>query len=314
MEYKYEGNSLKSGIYKITNKLNGRIYIGSAKRFKERWSQHTQSLKRGKHSNKFLQADFNKSGEGAFVFEVIEVTEGKCKEERLLIEEGYLKQYYDKGNKCYNLTKIAHGGFEKAKDELAAKKRRSDALKKRHADPIYKAKQSERMKELWQQPEYRENQVGHMQSQERLEKFYKGCRSPEAMKKMAASKAKYWGKVLSPSGEVYDVTNMSEFCRTHRLCKQSMIPLFQGKVQQANGWRLYSYELVGVAFVRTYSHEKPYCFISPEGILVEGTNLHKLCRLYGLNQGNMYAVLNGKARVCKGWRLPDVVENNKPDE
>ena len=28
MEYKYEGHSLKSGIYKITNKLNGKYYIG----------------------------------------------------------------------------------------------------------------------------------------------------------------------------------------------------------------------------------------------------------------------------------------------
>ena len=36
MEYKYEGHSLKSGIYKITNKLNDRVYIGSAKEFKNR--------------------------------------------------------------------------------------------------------------------------------------------------------------------------------------------------------------------------------------------------------------------------------------
>lgn len=103
MEYKYEGHSLKSGIYKIINKINGRIYIGSAKRFKTRWSQHTSSLRGQKHQNKFLQADFNKCGEEAFVFEVIEVTENKTKEERLMIEEGYIKQYYDKGNNCYNL-------------------------------------------------------------------------------------------------------------------------------------------------------------------------------------------------------------------
>jgi len=103
MEYKYEGHSLKSGIYKITNKLNGRIYIGSAKLFKVRWNQHSSSLRNQKHQNKFLQADFNKCGEDAFLFEVIEVTEDKSKEERLMIEEGYINQYYDKGNNCYNL-------------------------------------------------------------------------------------------------------------------------------------------------------------------------------------------------------------------
>jgi len=103
MEYKYDGHSLKSGIYKITNKINGRIYIGSAKLFKVRWSQHTSSLRSQKHSNKFLQADFNKCGEEAFVFEVVEVTENKSKEERLMIEEEHIKRYYDKGNNCYNL-------------------------------------------------------------------------------------------------------------------------------------------------------------------------------------------------------------------
>ena len=80
MEYKYEGYSFKSGIYKIINKFNGRIYIGSAKRFIERWKSHTSSLRTQKHSNKFLQADFNKCGEDAFVFEVVEVTDGKTKE------------------------------------------------------------------------------------------------------------------------------------------------------------------------------------------------------------------------------------------
>lgn len=104
MEYKYEGNSLKSGIYKITNKLNGRVYIGSSKEFKRRWTQHAYSLKTQRHNNKFLQADFNKCGEDAFVFDVIEVTDGKTKEQRLLLEEIYIHQYYDKGKTCYNLS------------------------------------------------------------------------------------------------------------------------------------------------------------------------------------------------------------------
>jgi len=29
MLFDYQGNSLKSGVYKLTNILNGRIYIGS---------------------------------------------------------------------------------------------------------------------------------------------------------------------------------------------------------------------------------------------------------------------------------------------
>ena len=104
MEYKYEGFSLKSGVYKLTNKLNGRIYIGSAGEFKERWKTHAKRLKNGKHTNKFLQADFNKCGEEAFVFEVVEVIEGS-QENRLLVEQRYIDQHYDDQQQCYNLTR-----------------------------------------------------------------------------------------------------------------------------------------------------------------------------------------------------------------
>ena len=90
MEYINEEYSLKSGVYKITNKINGRIYIGSAKEFKRRYNQHRIGLIKKKHSNKFLQADFDKCGEDAFVFEVIEVVEGP-QENRLLVEQTYIK-------------------------------------------------------------------------------------------------------------------------------------------------------------------------------------------------------------------------------
>ena len=95
MEYKYEGKSLKSGVYKLTNKNNNKVYIGSAKRFKERWNQHAASLRRNKHYNKYLQADFNKCGEEAFVFEVIEIIEG-TKEDRLVVEQRYINLHYGK--------------------------------------------------------------------------------------------------------------------------------------------------------------------------------------------------------------------------
>lgn len=155
MEYRYEGHSLKSGIYKITNKLNGRIYIGSAKRFKERWQSHAYSLRKQKHSNKFLQADFNKCGEEAFVFEVIEVTEGKSKEERLLIEEKYIKEYYDKkGNTCYNLTTraVSPEGCE-LKNSEETKIKRSNASKAQWENTNRREKHINDMRAYWESEE-----------------------------------------------------------------------------------------------------------------------------------------------------------------
>ena len=107
MEFNYEGNSLKSGIYKITNKVNNKIYIGSAKRFKERARDHLRSLKRQKHHNKYLQRSFNEHGSDAFIFEVLEVTDRKTTLQRRKVEQKYLDEQISLGNwdNCYNFAK-----------------------------------------------------------------------------------------------------------------------------------------------------------------------------------------------------------------
>lgn len=105
-EFRYEGRSLKAGVYKITNTLNGRVYYGSTQEFGKRWNSHIRMLKKNDHHNRFLQFDYNKCGDKCFVFEILETVDGS-KEERLLKEEQYLLEFFDSGNKCYNLTNKA---------------------------------------------------------------------------------------------------------------------------------------------------------------------------------------------------------------
>lgn len=62
---------LKSGIYRITNKANGKIYIGSAVNFSQRWGMHLHQLRKGTHHSVMLQRAFNKYGEESFLFEKI---------------------------------------------------------------------------------------------------------------------------------------------------------------------------------------------------------------------------------------------------
>lgn len=61
-----------SGIYQIRNKLNAKCYIGSAVVLGRRWRAHLSELRRGRHKNGHLQAAFNKYGEEAFGFSVLE--------------------------------------------------------------------------------------------------------------------------------------------------------------------------------------------------------------------------------------------------
>ena len=60
------------GLYKITNTVNGKYYIGSSTNIKRRWINHKNNLRRGIHYNPHLQASFNKYGVDCFHFEIIQ--------------------------------------------------------------------------------------------------------------------------------------------------------------------------------------------------------------------------------------------------
>ena len=75
------------GIYKITNKKNGKIYIGSSDNVAKRWTQHISSLLDHSHHNEDMLGDFINYGEDItiFQFEILELCE--CSKEKLLEKE-----------------------------------------------------------------------------------------------------------------------------------------------------------------------------------------------------------------------------------
>jgi group I intron endonuclease len=72
------GNNLgimKGMIYKITNKINGKVYIGQTiRRLEDRWASHVYEAIIGKSDNKFARA-IRKHGPSSFEIVVLEKTE-----------------------------------------------------------------------------------------------------------------------------------------------------------------------------------------------------------------------------------------------
>lgn len=90
------------GVYKITNKANGKIYIGSSNSLDKRWYQHSFQLKNGIHANQHLQRAWNLYGEDNFVFEIIEECSPEIQFER---EQYYLNTLNPFDDNGYNIVR-----------------------------------------------------------------------------------------------------------------------------------------------------------------------------------------------------------------
>jgi group I intron endonuclease len=93
----------ESGIYKITNTVNGKVYIGSAANLVKRRMTHFSSLKHGRHKNSKLQRAYDKYGKESFEFSVVLY----CDIHNLLMYEQIVIDFFDAPNLGYNIKPIA---------------------------------------------------------------------------------------------------------------------------------------------------------------------------------------------------------------
>jgi len=92
------------GIYKITNKVNGKFYIGSSNNIKRRWRHHKSNLRSGTHANIHLQNSYDKHGESQFEFVILEEV---SKSKLLIREQEYLDKAFGGHQDIYNISKVA---------------------------------------------------------------------------------------------------------------------------------------------------------------------------------------------------------------
>lgn len=103
----------KTGIYEISNLVNGKRYIGSAVSFAARWLKHTSQLSRGCHHSRILQNAWDKYGAGSFEFRCVLV----CDRENLML---YEQTVIDAFQPEYNVCKKAFSclGVKRTKDSI----------------------------------------------------------------------------------------------------------------------------------------------------------------------------------------------------
>lgn len=97
-----------TGVYKIVNTVNNKIYIGStSSSFSKRKYMHFWKLSNNTHENSYLQRAYNKYGKENFKFEIIE----KCKPEECINKEQYWIDNFNASKLGYNLKPIAGSSY-----------------------------------------------------------------------------------------------------------------------------------------------------------------------------------------------------------
>ncbi len=182
---------MTTGVYAITNTVSGKIYVGQAQNVEKRWNDHASYLSRGAHINRHLQAAWNKYGESAFEFSVIEC----CLVDDLNAREMYHIALWKSQGLCYNQTD--GGGGSRGRVPTAEHRAKIGEANKNPSDETRAKNSAAKMGN--------QNSLGHVHteeskakisaskrnmSDESRAKISESAKAREAAKKAAAAKGK----------------------------------------------------------------------------------------------------------------------------
>lgn len=239
-----------SGIYKITCLPTGKFYIGSSANMGERCAEHRRLLRLGKHQNRYLQNAWNKYGQSAFIFEVVELCASNILLER---EQHWIDAEQPFGGKGFNIAVIAakppvrHGQSEETKAKISRSRMgirpnaetrtklsvaKRGKLRKPHSDET-RAKIAEAIRGQTRSPELRAKISAKLKG--RLPTFKGRSHSAESRAKMGSAKSKAY-IATDPSGNEYEVFGLTSFCHEHGLHPGHMASIACGKRRSHRGW------------------------------------------------------------------------------
>lgn len=248
-------------IYKITNNVTGKVYIGmdsgsvdEMRRWKDHGSRYIRNDEQGKKVNTKLGRSILKHGIDAFSVEVIYKASSI---QELVEQETKFIEEYDAVNSGYNILSASQGYSlsmiedehireylreSRRKGSVVANQRRwsntsqSDRIvmtEHLHNDEVNQ-KKSESMKTYWsERGENQEHQLRGLKTQ------WKSLDLEQRRARTERSGGLFKARsyiATSPEGVVYYTQNIKEFCATHGLTPSGMRAVARGVWPKHKGW------------------------------------------------------------------------------
>jgi len=272
------------GVYRISNAINGKMYIGSTTvAFERRWQQHRNLLLEGKHGSRHLQAAWLKYGAEQFAFQILEELQDPY--QVLVREQAWIDQYWSSGL-LYNSSPTA-GSTRGFRFSQEARERIGQANRSFYRTEEGREIQRERARKFFSTPEGRQ---AHSEGQRRrfASPEAREIRSLEARERTARPEVKA-NMAAAQRARLKDPTTRAAFEERNRAVASD--PACRAKLSLSQRTK------------DEYGNPVVYNLIAPDDTIYRNIeNLSAFCREHGLNTSSVCAVLRGKLHKTAGWR------------
>lgn len=301
-------NMKKSGIYKITNKFNNRIYIGSTVDFMKRWAAHQSDLFHNRHPNQYMQNDYNackkEYGEEPLTYEILEMV---SKSELLIREQHYLDLFFDNKSQCYNICEkagntLGYKPSEKTKAlwrEQRKGKDMSKATKASVAARIGKPRSEETKKRIRSAhlgkklSESTKNKLRKPKSAEHIEKLIEAKRNISDATKEKLKQAKLGKKATNATKQKMSLARSGE--------KNPNFGKHMSEEQK---------QMISETKARKRYGDKTFLFTFDDKVIkVKASDLSKFMLENNFERSGFYRLLSGKLKAYKGWTVEVIDED-----
>lgn len=218
------------GIYVISC-VNGKVYIGQAKNFRQRIRTHLNCLRGGTSKNPPMQAAWNKYGEDGFTFQVLE-TVAVDRVQLCEAENKWMATYRDLAVVLFNVCLIAESPLGKKLSDQQRQRiseyTRGRKLSEEHRRRIGESKignqimRGRKLTDEWKQNIGKNSHFRHL--------------TPEQQRRKGMSRRRRYGFV-SPDSRIVVIRGLKDWCEYNNLHLGAMVGVYQGKLNHHQGWR-----------------------------------------------------------------------------